>query len=81
MCFSAGASFDFAGAVGSQSTVLFRYNTTEYYPPYQRKILKNFLDTNNFTIDNIRYRRPAYSAEGGFFKIALEQICPVTNIC
>ena len=77
---SSNASFDFVTGGGSQSSILYRFNTTEWYPPYQRKLLKVLLDSA-FTIDNKSYRRPAYSVEGGFFKIPLEEICSISNIC
>jgi len=78
---SSNASFDFTSGAGSQSSILYRFNTTEWYPPYQRKLLKVLLDSFNFTIDNKNYRRPAYNLEGGFFKIPLEEICNTSAIC
>lgn len=78
---SSNASFDFSSANSGQSSVVYRYNTTEWYPPYQRKLLQVFLDSTSFTLGGQYYRRPAYNVEGGFFKIPLEKSCIVTNIC
>lgn len=73
---SSTASFDFnAASPQSGPRTLFRYNTTKFYPPYQRKLLQNLIDINNFTIDGQQYLRGAYTVEGGLFKIPLEIPC------
>lgn len=78
---SSAANYDFASNSGNNSSVIFRYNTMEWHPFYQRKLLKNLLDSPSFLIDNKSFRRPAYNIEGGFFKISLEDTCGVSNIC
>lgn len=65
-----------------ESAVIFRYNTTKWYPPYQRILLKTAFD-GQFTIDGKRYDKPSYNVDSGLFKITLSQRCLLlsTEIC
>lgn len=78
---ASSASFEFSGSTDEASRRLFRYNTTRWYPPYQRNLLQALIDPPSFRIGGEQYRRPAYSAEGGLFKISLEEVCTNSNIC
>jgi len=78
---ASSASFDFDSGTENASRRLYRYNTTKWYPPYQRNLLLMIIEPSNFKIDGMQYRRPAYSIEGGLFKISLEELCSNSNIC